>query len=157
MRQRSGDWLDHALRRANWQPQRQVVALAALGFFVALLLGGLYLAQVASDAVTNRHLSELLAERDELERVNEQLRADIAALKSVPRLYARAVELGFSAVADAQIEYLVVPEYVPARVDTVAPVSVTTGDSGEEAVYTETFADWVQRQWRALLEAFGGA
>ena len=77
---------------------RCVVPGGTLGFFIALILGVLYLSQVASDAATNRRLTDLLAERDELERLNEQLRADIAELTSVPRLYDRAISLGFSTV-----------------------------------------------------------
>jgi len=147
MAKRSGNWFEHALRRTGWQPQRQVLALATLGFFVSLILGALYLSQVVSEATMNRRLSGLLAERDELERTNEQLRADIAAWKSVPRLQERAIELGFSLAESGQIEYLVVSGYHPRQPDTVAPIAP---EEEEQPVYNESFADWVRHQWQAL-------
>ena len=154
MTRRPENWFDHALRRTGWQPQRQVIALGTLGFFIALILGVLYLSQVASDAATNRRLTDLLAERDELERLNEQLRADIAELTSVPRLYDRAISLGFSTVEGREIEYLVVKGYVPEQVDTVAPI--VPGDVEDQIDYTETFTDWLSRQWDALRDLIGG-
>jgi hypothetical protein len=149
----SRNWFNHALRRTGRQPQRQAVALGALGFFIALILGALYLSQVASEATTGRELSDLLEERDELERTNEQLRVEIAEFKSVPRLQARAQELGFEIATAGQIEYLPVAGYNPAQVDTVAPIEV---DEAESAIYDETFTDWVKRQWDALLDVLGG-
>jgi hypothetical protein len=155
MTRRTESWFEHALRRTGWQPQRQVVALATLGFFIALVLGVLYLSQVASDAATYRRLTSLLDERDELERVNEQLRVEIAALKNVPHLFSRAEELGFSAVEGGQLEYLVVPGYVPEQLDTVAPMS-SDEDASDQVVYDETFTDWLRRQWDALRGLVGG-
>ena len=154
MNRRSSAWFDHALRRTGWQPQRQVVALATLGFFIALILGVLYLSQVASDAATNRRVAAMLAERDELERVNEQIRTDIAELTSVPNLYARAVQLGFSVVAGGHLEYLVVPGYAPEQVDTVAPIEAE--QPGNRVVYDETFTDWVRRQWDTVMGFLSG-
>jgi cell division protein FtsB len=153
MKRKSDTWLQHALRRSGWQPQRQVVALATLGFIIALILGALYLTQVASEATTNRRLSVLLAERDELERTNEQLRAEIARLKSVPRLQARAQELGFSIANRGQIEYMVVRGYRPPTVDTVAPIEI---ESESGPVYDETFAGWVREQWDLFSDWFNG-
>lgn len=154
MRQRTEIWFDQALRRTSWHPQRQMVALATLGFFIALLLGALYLSQVAADVGVNRHLTDRLAERDELERVNEQLRANIAAWKNVPRLYERAVALGFAPVAGGQIEYLIVPGYDPDRADTVAPRAEEIVE--DTIVYDETFTAWLERQWRALRDRLSG-
>ncbi|MFW5708726.1 MAG: hypothetical protein ACOCX5_00765 [Chloroflexota bacterium] len=154
---RSDNWLEHALRRSGWQPQRQVVALATLGFVLALIFGGVYLSQVVSEATTNRRLDTLLDQRDDLERENEQLRAEIASFKSVPNLQARAESLGFVAADPAQIEYLVVEEFRPFVADTVAPIEV---EETPVDTYDETFADWVGRQWRSFIrgieQLFGG-
>jgi hypothetical protein len=147
---RQDNWFEHALRRTGWQPQRQMIALATLGFFISLILGALYLSQVVSDATTHRHLTALIEERDELERSNEQLRVDIARFKSVPRLQERAISLGFTVAESGQIEYLVVPGYIPQRVDTVAPIVTEEQD---RPLYDETFTGWLQQQWDAV---FGG-
>jgi hypothetical protein len=153
---RSSDWIQHALKRSAWRPQRQVVALATLGFFIALILGALYLTQVASEATTNRHLEELLDERDDLERINEELRAEIAQLKSVGNLQARAEAVGFTLANQDQILYLPVAGYVPGQANPVAPVASVESQDITPDVYDETFGDWLGRQWQALREKFGG-
>lgn len=152
----SRTWIEHALKRSVWQPERQVAALGTLGFIIALILGALYLSQVASEAATNRELREMQAQRDDLERVNEQLRAEIAELRSVPRLEARALDLGFRPAGQQDIEWLVVEGYNPVRVDTVAPVVPPPAAEEDGPTYDETFADWLSAQWDALLRAIGG-
>ncbi len=149
----SNNWLQHALRRTGWRPQRQVIALATLGMVLALLLGALYLSQVAAEANMGRALSVLIAQRNKLERTNEQLRAEIAGLRSVPRLLARAQELGFFSATAANIEYLVIEGYNPNRenADTVAPLPA---DTAPQPVYDETFGGWLQQQWDSLRQQF---
>lgn len=158
MNARSSGWFGHTLRHGAWQPQRQVVALGALGFVLAIVFGGLYLSQVVGEATTNRRLETLLNQRDDLERENELLRVEIARLKSVPNLVTRAEALGFEPVEASRIEYLAVPGFVPPRIDTVAPI--TSVSAANDALYDETFTDWVTRQWEALTgwiqQAVGG-
>ena len=153
---RSSDWIQHALKRSAWQPQRQVVALATLGFFIALILGALYLTHVASEAATNRRLEELLDDRDDLERVNEVLRAEIARLKSVASLEIRAEALGFQLADQSQILYLPVEGYQPEQPETVAPLEEEPERSDEPAVYDESFGEWLGRQLGGLRESIGG-
>jgi cell division protein FtsB len=147
----SRNWIQHTLGERGWRPQRQAVALAALGLFIALIIGALYLSQVASEATTGRQLADLIAQRDELERTNEQLRAEIASLKSVPRLLARAKELGFVEADASSIEYLVVNGYNPNR-----SLIVPTPESPQQPqpVYDETFGGWLQQQWDNLRRQF---
>jgi len=157
MIRRSNKWFEHALKRSVWQPQRQVVALATLGFFIALILGALYLSQVAAEATTNRRLEELLDQRDDLERINEQLSAEIAALKSISGLRTRAEAMGFTLATQDQILYLPVEGYQPVEPDTVAPISeIDVIDDDVTGVYNETFTDWLERQWASFTGAFGG-
>ncbi len=148
----SQNWLQHTLQRRNWQPQNQAVALATIGIIIGLILGALYLTQVVSFATTNRQIEELLAERDALELANEQLRAEIAALKTVPRLLARAQALGFRPAQSSDIEYLVVAGYNPSPPDTVVPES--PDDEVALPVYDETFGGWLQQQWDLLTGQF---
>jgi hypothetical protein len=143
----SNKWLDHALRRTPWRNQRQAFALAALGFFVALIIGGLYLSLSAGAATTGRQLEDLIVERNRLEQANEQLRAEIASLRSVPHLQQRARELGFELAGREDIEYLVIDGYNPDRATVpimleVAPQIVP--------VYDETFLGWLQQQFDAF-------
>lgn len=145
------NWLQHTLQRTRWRPQNQAAALAVLGVVIALILGALTLSQVASFAITNRQIEELIEERDELERTNEQLSAEIASFRTVPRLLARAQEIGFRPATNADIEYLVVAGYNPNRADIVVPVQ----EELELApVYDETFGGWLEQQFASLREQF---
>lgn len=145
----SGNWLEHALDRQPWRTQRQAFALAALSFIVALIIGGLYLAQAATQSTTGRQLEELIAQRNQIEQANEQLRAQIAQLRSVPRLRQRAREMGFVEAGRANIEYIIVPGYNPQRPEALLPTRQTTPVQSIP-VYEETLFGWLQQQ----LDAF---
>lgn len=147
----TGNWLGHALRRTGWQPQRQAFALAVLGIFVSIVIGALYLSQAASTSTLGRQLEDLIALRNELEQTNQQLRAEIASLQSVPRLRARARELGFELAARDQIEYLTIEGYNPNRQQIVTQSEVV-----EETlpVYDESFTGWVAQQWQTFASQF---
>lgn len=149
---RSNNWIEHALKRTGWRPERQVVALAALGFAIALILGALYLSQVAREATTNRRLRNLLEQRDELERVNEQLRAEIAGLESVPALRTRAQAMGFQDAGRGSIEYLPVEGYRPPRIE-IVPDDDGLGDALPESEYDGSFTDWFGREWSRVLDS----
>lgn len=149
------NWLLDQVRERNLQSQGQVVALATLATFVSIIIGALYLTQVAAQSTTGRQLADLRSERDELQQVNEQLRTEIAELRSVPRLLTRAEELGFVIAGPEQIEYLVVEGYNPNR------VPVTTLLQKEEAEettsllqYDETFTGWARMQFDRLRSQF---
>ena len=147
----SQNWIQHTLGRRGWRPQRQASALAIIGLITALIVGALYLSQVSADATKSRRLHELIAERDELERTNEQLRSEIASLRTVPRLLSRAQELGFVPAGPENIEYLVIEGYNPNREQIISQIQV---EEPELPVYDETFGGWVQQQWDALRGQF---
>lgn len=143
----SQNWFQHALRRTPWRTQRQALALAALAFFVALIIGALYLAQAAGVATLGRQLEEQIIVRNRLEQINEQLRAEIARLQSMARLFERARELGFTLAERGDIEYLVIEGYDP----TVRAADVPLPAPPVAApVYDESFLGWLQEQWDAF-------
>jgi hypothetical protein len=142
-------WFRHTFRRNPWYPQRQVIALGTLGLFVAIIIGALYLSQSSSSAALGRELEVLIAERNSLEQQNEQLRAEIASLRGVPRLQTRAAELGFVLASIDQIDYLVVNGYNPNRSETVAPI---TEEEEPLPVYDEPFLGWVQEQFDSFAQ-----
>ncbi|MEO8608345.1 MAG: hypothetical protein ABI690_10705 [Chloroflexota bacterium] len=151
------NWLQHALRDTPFKLQRQAVALAGLGLFVAIIIGALYLAQSTSVATLGRQLEELIAKRDQLEQTNEQLRSSIAELRSVPRLLSRAKDLGFVDSGQQNIEYLVVQGYNPHRVEVAPQPSGANAAKPNVPEYDESFTSWVQQQWdtfTAQLKSF---
>lgn len=149
--QSGNDWFRHALQRTGWQPQRQAVAIGVLGVFIAIMMGGLYLSQVAIEASRGREMRELVTLRDEMERTNEELRVEIAELKSLSRLQTRAIELGFQPATRAEQVYLVVEGYVPNRETTVAEIAI---DPTPAPVYDESFGGWLQQQLDSLRQQF---
>jgi predicted PurR-regulated permease PerM len=147
-------WLQHALRRTGWQPQRQVASLAVLGMFVIIFIGALYLSQSSATSTLGRQLSSLIEERDRLQQDNEALRAEIAGYRTVERLLRRAQELGFVQASAAQIQYLVVNGYNPQRQITVVALQPNNNVLPD---YDESFTGWVQQQWdwlRRQVESF---
>jgi len=152
------NWFQHTFRRQRFQTQNQAATLAILGIFIALVLGALYLSQVASFAITNREIEDLIAERDQLERTNEQLIAELASLRTVPRLMTRAQDIGFRTATNADIEYLVVAGYNPDETLDIVEASSAQPEAETIPVYDETFGGWIEQQLailRGQFEDFG--
>jgi hypothetical protein len=130
-------WIQHALRTAPWRRQSQLAAVIALALIVAIIIGALYLAQATSIATTGRQNETLRSYRDQLVRENEQIRADIAEMRSVPRLLGRSQELGFVYANTETIEYLIVEGYMPEQPPSVAPLQP---EEEQLPLYDETFS-----------------
>lgn len=149
--QTSRQIFDQAMRQTGWRPQRQAVTVGILGVFLALIMGALYLSQVATEASRGREMRDLLARRDELERVNEELRVEIAQLQSLDRLRLRAQELGFVPAGRRDQIFIVVDGYIQNRAQTVAPLQ-------EEVetlpVYDESFGGWLSQQLQSFSQQF---
>jgi hypothetical protein len=129
-----------------------MLAIGTLALFVALIIGALYLSQAATTSTIGRQLEELVAERNDLELQNEQLRAEIASLRGVGRLLSRAQELGFAQAAATDIDYVVVQGYEPQRNVEITPDrEIVTGP-----VYDESFLGWVQQQFDSLRQQLDG-
>ncbi len=148
--------VQQAFRQTGWRPQRQAVTLGMLGIFLSLVMGALYLSQVATESSRGREMRDLISRRDELERVNETLRVEISELQSLGRLRVRAQELGFAPAGQNDQIFVVVDGYNPNRVQTVAPLQST-----EDALpqYSESFGGWLQQQidgLRGQFESFAG-
>lgn len=150
----SQTWIQHTFSRKRFRTRNQATAMAILGVAVLLILGSLYLSQVASFAITNRAIEDLISRRDQLKRQNEQLIGEIASLRTVPRLYARAVEIGFRPATNSDIDYLLIEGYNPQRAQ--APVGTLAPSQLDAAppVYQETFSAWLTRQVTLLRDQF---
>jgi len=144
-------WLQQAVRRTADKHEQQVFYLLVLGVVMALIVGALYLVNVAGTSTIGRQLEALLLEREQLEHSNEQLRIQIAELRSVPRLIARAEELGFRQVTQGEIEYLFVEGYRIVEQQTVAPIELSPLRLPE---YDETLWGWIRLQANAMLSQF---
>ncbi len=147
-------WFQHTFSRKRFRTRNQATAFAILGVAILLILGSLYLSQVASFAITNRQIEDLISRRDELKRQNEQLIGEIASYRTVPRLFARAVAIGFRPATNTDIDYVLIDGYNPYR--DRAPVVSTENNRTEPTVpvYDETFGSWLEQQFALLRDQF---
>ncbi|QPC81932.1 cell division protein FtsL [Phototrophicus methaneseepsis] len=148
-------WVDHTLGRRTWRPQNQAAILLGLAMVLALIFAGVYLSQVASYVATNREIAAMIEERDRLEFANEQLRVEIAELKTIPRLEARAQQLGFRPATPQEVQYVVIDGYNPYREETVVDLE-SQDDTAPIVQYDETFSGWLQQQIDSLSWQFEG-
>lgn len=150
----SQTWLQHTFSRKRFQTRNQATAMAIFGVAILLILGSLYLSQVASFAITNREIEDLISRRDQLKRQNEQLIGEIASFRTVPRLFARAVEIGFRPATNNDIDYILLEGYNPQRA-VAPPDRIAHSDAdGVAPAYDETFSGWLERQFTLLRDQF---
>ncbi len=142
----------------SWNPlqntsegQTQVVAVVVLLAVVALIIGGLYLAQATTNITTVRDIEELRQERNRLQRENEGLKADIARLQSIDTLMTRAATIGFEPAGPDDIVYLPVDGYV---YDQPTQIPTSVQPTPTSPTYEENFAGWLNRQFDALRDQF---
>lgn len=147
-----GDRTRHAVNPPPWHNQTQLVMTLALMVVIGIVIGALYLLQTSTTTITARELNEMSDRRAKLERDNERLRAEIAALQSLPRVMTRAAELGFHEASEDEIQYIIVDGYRYDRPQ-VTPTPTPTPEE-TQAVYDETLSGWLRKQWDALKKQF---
>jgi type VI protein secretion system component VasK len=147
-RTRSNNWLNQALRQAPWRTQTQATSLVLALVVIVVVIGALYLAEASRTAAAGRRLQELDGQRQTLEQKNAELRAEIAALRSVPRLVSAAQQLGYRPATSDDVEYLPIPDEAPQ----VAAPAPPRASSQIVAQYDETLASWLSESLASLRE-----
>lgn len=144
-------WLRNTFRQAPWRTQTQATSLVLAVVVMVVMVGALYLAQASRTATTGRRLQELEAQRRTLEQQNAQLRAEIAALRSVPRLIAEAERLGYHAARMDEVEYLFIKGAPPQPLPTPTPPLTV-----EQVVprYSETLPGWLAKRGATFRTQF---
>src|SRR5512136_1942763 len=142
------DQISRAFRQAPWRKQTQSVAVLAVILFVMAMLGGLYLAVASRAGNAGRDIQALQVRQEELIRSNDELRAQLAELRSVNRLADRARDMGYDPVPPDEVEYLVVKNY-PSPVAAAPPLPVQVAPPA-------TLVDWLAETFSALLSGIGG-
>jgi cell division protein FtsL len=147
--QRSDKWFKQALRQAPWRTQTQATSLVLAVVIMVLVIGALYLAQASRTAAAGRRLQDLEAQRKALEQQNAQLRAEIAALQSVPRLTEQAEALGYHFAHNEDVEYIELADLPPRRSAVSQPEPEP--EEGDQVVpYEESLGGWLARQAAAF-------
>jgi hypothetical protein len=139
-----------AFRQAPWRTQTQAVAAWSMILIIIAVLGGLYLSVAARAGTAGRDLQRWEAQKAELIRSNDELRAKLAELRSVTRMAERARQLGFVPAQPGEVEYVAVNNY---------PVDTQTAMTPEEPASTTAAAfmgDWLADALRGLVPGGGG-
>lgn len=138
-----------AFREAPWRTQTQAVAVVSISLLVIAIIGGFYLAVASRAATAGRDLQKLEVTKTQLVQANGQLLAELAALRSVTRLAARAQALGYVAANPEQIDYLKVADY-PYTAQTSAPPRAVAPAEPEPTAWAQV-ADWLAQVLQGLV------
>ena len=92
-----------------WSLDARTATRLVLCIAVLSLVGWLYLAQASQIATTESHARQVVDEIEKLERENAQLRYQIARLETIPRVEAKASQLGLG-LMHQETTYLTVSE-----------------------------------------------
>ena len=142
---------ERAFRESPWRRQTHIVATLALLVVGLVAVGGIYLAEASRAATAGRDVQTLRAERDEMIRQNEMLRAQIARHQSVSILDQRARQLGFVPASIEQLEFILMPNYrSPKTVQQQTSEPLVPALAGLPA-YEESLGAWLVRQIPVLL------
>lgn len=150
--QRSRNRIEQALKQAPWRTQAQATSLLMIMLLVVVVIGAFYVAQASRTAAAGRRLQTLEGERQVLEQQNAQLRAEVAALRSVPRLISQAEAVGYHPATSSEVEYLNMPGEAPVIEATATPFP----DASELVpTYNETLEEWLTEQVGGIVAQIG--
>ncbi len=120
-------------------------------FTAALVVAGMYLAISMRVARIGREMMSLEAQKQVLERSNNELAARLAIETSPQQLWQRAKTLGYRSAKPQEMEYMVIPGYQETDPFT-APLPVSAAEEGEALIspaFTESLIDWFGR-WMGM-------
>jgi len=123
------------------------------------VIGALYLAQASRTAGAGRRLQDLEVQREQLEQQNAQLRAEIAALRSVPRLIGQAQAMGYHQASADEVDYLVVrgvvpptPQPIEEKVKFTEPDATPVQEDNSVQAYDETLESYLTEKFTGIRE-----
>ena len=143
-----------AFKQAPWRTQTQAVAAWSVTLLVVMVLGGLYLTVASRAAAAGRDLQRLEVRKAALTLENDELRAELAELRSVTRLVQRALALGFQPAQSGQIEYLAVYNYPHAAQTAPPPRAAEVAPMPENSL--AQLSDWLAGMLQGLMAARAG-
>jgi hypothetical protein len=140
-----------AFKQAPWRTQTQAVAAWSVTLMVVMVLGGLYLTVASRAAAAGRDLQSLELRKTALTLDNNELRAELAELRSVTRMVQRAQALGFQPAQPGQIEYLSVVNYPHVAATTTPPRAAEVAPMPANSL--AQLGDWLAGMLQGLMAA----
>ena len=149
--------ITQAYSQAPWRKQLQFIGLFLLGLVFIGLVAGIYLDVSARAAANGREIQAIQAEIETLDRNIEDLRSQLAFIKSSGEMEKRSRDLGFEPIRAEEIVYLQVSGYTGHQAAVLAPYSDRELSSVYQMPpeYTETLFEWLMRQF-AQTSLFSG-
>lgn len=141
----------HAYRIAPWRIQRQWIVYFLLAVVSLAMVASIYLDVTAQAAIAGREIQELTYQMSVTQQTSADLQTQLAALTSASVMEQRATDLGYHPVEAEQMEYLVVPGYVPTQPDILASLP-QPGLSAPSIPpeYTQSLLDWFDQTIQTL-------
>ena len=139
------DYLVHAYRQAPWRLQRQWLGGFLLAVLGIAMVASLYLDVTAQAAISGRQIQNLTSDIITLQQGNADLQTKLAELHANSTMETRAQRLGYQPVDPSQIQYIVVPGYVPPEPDILAVAPALRPSAPNiPPQYTESLIEWLQ-------------
>jgi cell division protein FtsL len=137
--------LRQAYSQAPWRHQLQVIVSFLLFLVIVALVAGVYLSVSAQTVAVGHEIQEMRRIVERVERSNADLESTLAHLTSRSVMEARAREMGFRPVQQAEIVYLEVPGYLVRGEAVLAPPPglVVVEEITLSPAFTESLVDWV--------------
>ncbi|MBL8094010.1 MAG: hypothetical protein JNL73_07545 [Anaerolineales bacterium] len=152
-----------AFRQAPWRIQTQTLAWLSILILGTLVVGGLYLAVASRAGNAGRDLQAYETAKTELVRENDRLRAQLADLRNMDRMAARALGMGFVPATPEQVHYIEVANYPqepgpePLPVTVSVPVPETADEAAAAAMSARADQGWLTQSLTGLYETVFGA
>ncbi len=141
----------HAYKLAPWRIQRQWIGNFLLAVVAMAMVAALYLDVTARAAIAGRQIQDLTAQISSVAHASADLQTQLATLTSTSSMEQRAADLGYQPVEQNEIEYLMVPGYVPPQpaILNAAPQPALSAPTIAPE-YTQSLLDWLDEKIQTI-------
>lgn len=136
-------------RQAPWRVQRQWVSLFLLGVVSLLLIAALYLNVTVRTALAGREIQALHDAIEENARLNADYEMQLAALTTSEVMQERARALGFEPAEHAEVLFLTVNMYFPARIADFSTKGAVPAIPTLRPEYRQSLLEWLAEHIQA--------
>jgi len=120
--------------------------VATQGAGVVAVLAGLYLDVSSRAAISGRDIQSLELAIAANERSNADLETQLASLLSNQTFEARAVALGYQPLTRDDLDYVLVPGYIPDNSVHLTMESQQEGRIANEPAFQQSLLEWIAQQ-----------
>jgi hypothetical protein len=138
--------LVHAYKVAPWRSQRQWIGSFLLAVVVLAMIAALYLDVSAQAAIAGREIQDLTASIKASQQSSADLQTLLASMTSENLMKERALTLGFEPINPDEVEYLLVPGYVPPQSEILSSTSLPQLSAPSiPPEYKQSLLDWIDQ------------